>query len=268
MRLVSFDPLRTLDIPGVQTLKAEDWFRAKNEVRAADWVLFPEYWQVNPLTYGWKKRIFPGPASYHLGHDKVEMTRAFEAICPDHLPPTLILPNTERNADLVPAEWGFPFVAKEVRSSMGNGVHLIGDASDWRRYVRTHEVLYAQAYLPIRRDLRVVVIGNRAVAAYWREAAEGNFHNNVAKGGSVSFDGIPDSALTLVERVARDLGIDHAGFDVAEVDGHLYLLEFNVRFGTRALNERGIRLAPLILAYLASQTPPRQLDDPPLRRAV
>lgn len=252
MLLVSFDPLRTLEIPGVHNLKAEDWLRQQNLIRSADWVLFPEYWLVNALTYAWKKRIFPSVAAHHLGHDKVEMTRAFEAVCPENVPTTRILPNTPRNAELVASDWGFPFVAKEVRSSMGNGVHLIGDPADWRRYVCAHEILYVQEYLPIRRDLRVVVIGTRVVAAYWREAAEGNFLNNVAKGGTVSFDGIPASSIALVERVARKLGIDHAGFDVAELGGHPYLLEFNVRFGTSALVERGIRLAPHILAYLQS----------------
>jgi ribosomal protein S6--L-glutamate ligase len=104
-------------------------------------------------------------------------------------------------------------------------------------------VLYLQEYLPIRRDLRVVWVGRQVIAAYWRVGAEAAFHNNVARGGSVDFDNVPAEALALVARVATELGVDHAGFDVAEVDGHYYLLEFNTLFGNEALNRRGISLA-------------------------
>ena len=94
MRLISFDPLRTLEIPGVVNVKPEDWRRRKSEIMAADALLFPEYWQVNALVYAWRRRIFPSINSYHLGHDKIEMTRAFEAVCPEHVPFTRILPST------------------------------------------------------------------------------------------------------------------------------------------------------------------------------
>ena len=250
MRLISFDTLRTLDVPGVINVKPEDWLRRKDEILAADVLLFPDYWQVNALVYGWRKRIFPSINSYHLGHDKIEMTRAFEAVCPQHVPFTRILPSTPAALEQVLDEFNFPFVAKVVRSSMGQGVTLIESRAALRDYAQANDVLYIQERLAIHRDMRVVVIGGHVVTAYWREAQDGRFHNNVAQGGTVSFEHVPDGALRLAERVARELGVDHAGFDIAEVDGHFYLLEFNVRFGTEALNAQGIRLAPLILDYL------------------
>jgi len=266
MRLVSFDPMRTLDIPGVHCLKPGDLFRFKEQVRGADWLLFPEYWQVNPLVYAWKKRIFPSVSTYHLGHDKVEMTRAMEAVRPGNVPATRILASTELAGERILDEFVFPFVAKEVRSSMGQGVFLITCRKEFLDYARSNDTLYVQEYLPIQRDLRVVFVGRSAVAAYWRRAPDGGFCHNVACGGAVDFDGVPTGAVRLVEEVALELGIDHAGFDVAEVDGHFFLMEFNVRFGTRALNGRGIRLGPLILRYLEENSPlPRR---PRLRRAA
>lgn len=250
MRLISFDALRTLDIPGVVNIKPEDWMRRKGDIRGADVVLFPEYWQVNVLVYAWRRRIFPSINSYHLGHDKIEMTRAFEAVCPAHVPFTRILPSTPAALEQVLDEFAFPFVAKVVRSSMGRGVILIESRAALHEYAQANDVLYIQERLPIHRDLRVVVAGRRVAAAYWREAQDGRFHNNVAQGGSVSFEEVPEGALYLAEQVAMQLGVDHAGFDIAQVDGHFYLFEFNVRFGTEALNARGIRLGPLILEYL------------------
>lgn len=248
-RLISFDPLRTLDLD-VTTVKPEDWLKRQDEIRAADWLLFPEYWQVNALVYAWHKRIFPGAASFHLGHDKIEMTRAFQAAFPAHTPHTLILPPTPASVDRVLDELTLPLVVKEPRNSMGRGVRLIRSHAELADYLRQVDVLYAQELLPIRRDLRVVIVGDTVVHAYWREAPEGGFHNNVAQGGRIDETGVPESGTAFALRVARALGIDHAGFDLAEVDGHWYLLEFNVRFGTQGLAEKGIRIGDAILSYL------------------
>jgi len=254
MRLISFDVLRTLDIPDIKTLKPEHWFRAKDEILAADWILFPEYWQVNPLVYAWKKAIFPSISSFHLGHDKVEMTRAFQATCPAHVPNTLIIAATESALEQIVAEFTFPVVAKEIRNSMGKGVHLIQDQQTLRQYIDNNPILYIQEYLPIDRDLRIVWVGKQVVAAYWR-ISNNNFHNNVAMGATINFDNIPNSAIKLVEHVAQSLDIDYAGFDIAVLDDWCYLLEFNVRFGTQALNQRAIRLGPVILKTLLDRAP-------------
>lgn len=258
MRLLSFNALRTLAMRGVHYLKPERYFRELPAVREADWVLYPEYWQVNSLLYGLNKRIFPSSASYHLGHNKVEQTRAFLTVAPDNVPLTEILPSTEASLEQILESFSFPFVAKVIRSSMGNGVFLIEDRTQLRRYAAENEVLYIQEYLPIHRDLRVVWIGNEVVTAYWREQSNG-FHNNVAKGGVVHFDAVPPAALELVRHVATTLGIDHAGFDVAVVAGHCYLLEFNVLFGLDGLNRQGINHADYVMRYLQCE------DDHPTK---
>lgn len=267
MLLVSFNPYRSMGLSGVTYLKPEAMFREGTRIAEADWVLFPEYWQVNALVYGMGRRIFPSLRAYHMGHDKTEETRALWAVCPEHVPHTLILPSTEAGIEEGLASFTFPFVAKEVRSSMGEGVFLIRKRSELLAYARANEVLYLQEYLPITRDLRVALIGDSVVAAYWREGGDG-FHFNVARGGDISLNDVPMEACRLVERVARRLGVDHAGFDVAEVDGHFYFLEFNVFFGMAGLEKKGVSVGPLILEYL-SRTSSTQ-DDPAMgpRRAA
>jgi len=256
MRLVSFDVLHSLGISGVRYLKPAHYFRDLADVREADWILFPEYWQVNSLIYGLGKRIFPSPASYHLGHDKIEQTRALLTVAPEHVPETVILPPTAAAVDEILARFSFPFVAKQVRSSRGDGVYLIESFVDLRRYLDAAEAVYIQEYLPIHRDLRVVWLGRKVLTAYWRESGDG-FRFNVARGGVINFDAVPEAALALVERVATSLGIDHAGFDVACVGSHYYILEFNILFGLEALNRQGIRCGEAILRYLEEQH-----DDP------
>lgn len=254
MRLISFDPFRSLGMPGVNYIKAELVFAQRELIDAADWLIFPEYWQVNFLVYAFKKRIFPSINTYHLGHDKIEMTRAFQALVPRHVPDTKILACTPFHCEEILDTWVFPFVAKEARSSMGQGVFLIEHRHDFSRYAKANSILYLQEYLPITRDLRVVYIGDRVITAYWRQAPIQGFHNNVAQGGTLSYADIPTQALQLVDKVAKGLGINHAGFDIAEVDGQYYLLEFNTLFGNLGLTEQGIDSGAIIMDYLRRQT--------------
>ena len=99
MRIVSFDAFRSLGIPGVQHIKPEHFQQHTDSLLQADWLLFPEYWQVNALHYGLGLKIFPSVASYHLGHTKIEQTRALQCVCPHNIPHTIILQSSDSNRD-------------------------------------------------------------------------------------------------------------------------------------------------------------------------
>ncbi len=263
MQLVSFDVFRTIGFDNTLQLKPAHFFAHKAELQAADWVLFPEYWQINALIYGLKCRIFPSPASYLIGHNKIEMTRAFEAVAPEHLPTTHIAPNNPSDVERLWQLMDTPFVAKLPKASMGEGVWLIENRRDWLDYSARTDALYVQEHLPIDRDIRVVIVGNKVIAAYWRCQSDRSFHNNVARGGRVEFSAVPQAAIDLAVRVARALEIDHAGFDVAMVGGHPYLLEFNRLFGNQGIPGGGDVLRNAILTHLrTSSNPPVDPDKP------
>jgi ribosomal protein S6--L-glutamate ligase len=276
MNLISFDPLRTLGLPDIKILNPKDYLRHLKLLADADWILFPPYDLVNILYYAVNPRIFPSVAAYHLGHDKVEMTRAFQIVCPDHIPETFIQPNTWSNCDHLWDRMVPPFVAKDPIGARGKGVHLIESRQDWLAYCSRTPILYVQEYLPIDRDMRLVVIGERVVSGYWRHLGIDGFHTNVGCGGTIHHSEIPGSAIELVEKVAIRLSIDHGGFDVAERDGGLVLFEFNRLFGNAGLaaNEEGV--LQQIVAYLKqrldteapTQRPPiRRRPQPALRAA-
>lgn len=267
MNFVSFNIFRTLGFPHTTVLKPEHASAHRELLRQADRVLFPEYWQLNALVYGLGCRIFPSEASYRIGHDKVEMTRAFQMVAPEHTPWTLIEANEpearERLWDIMPT----PFVAKLPKSSMGDGVWLIESRQDWRAYCERTQVLYVQEYLPIDRDVRVVVIGERVLTAYWRTRSDRGFHNNVARGGRIDYAPVPAAATDLALRLARQLGVDHAGFDIALIGDHPYVLEFNRLFGNQGLGGDAV-LRNAILEYLSGRTGQESPDGPLLPVAV
>lgn len=250
MKYISFDTLRTYDFNGIHFLKPDLYLKEIESVRSADWILFPPYWQVNALVYGLQKKIFPSIATYHLGHNKIEMTRVLMTSFPDFVPYTEILSNTEYNQEFILTYFDYPFIAKEVKSSMGQGVYKIDNYTDFKNYCALTETLYVQEYLPIDRDMRIIFIGDQVVSSYWRIATKDNFKNNVAQGGEITYDAIPLEAIRIVSQIAISLGINHAGFDVAYVDGKYYIFEFNVMFGTQGLIDKKIPYGSIVLDYL------------------
>ena len=252
MRIVTFNPFRTLGIPNVTYIKPENMLMEVDKIREADYILFPEYWQVNTLVYGLKKKIFPNISTYQLGHNKIETTRVLQAIFPKNIPYTQIISRERVNIERLEEDFGYPLVAKEIKNSMGRGVFLVESRQELKTYVEANESLYIQEKLPIDRDLRIVYVGDKVIGAYWRIAGEGQFHNNIAKGASYDYDNIPKEAIQLVEDVAKELNINHAGFDVAIVDNRLYILEYNVMFGNEGLRNMGIPVERYIYEYIST----------------
>lgn len=249
---VTFNPLRSLGIPLVKYIKPEEMFGRLPELQTAHRILFPQSWQVNALAYALKKRIFPSLPTYHLGYDKIEMTRAFTALCPSKVPKTGIYSNGAVGFETLADEFGLPFVCKEPRSSSGLGVFLIRCSEDFNWYAKGNPTLYVQEYLEIDRDLRVVVIGEEVVSTYWRIKSPGAFHNNISRGGRVERTNIPENVVSEVAAVARALGIDYAGFDVAMTPSGTFLLEFNLFFGTRGIQQSSPELGKIVHRYLQS----------------
>ncbi|WP_332632221.1 ATP-grasp domain-containing protein [Halalkalibacter flavus] len=250
MKIVTFNPFRTIGMPGIQYVKPERMFDEREKIANADVCLFPENWQVNALVYGMKKAIFPSIQSIQMGFNKIEVTRALWSVCPDHVPRTVILGRNHDNINRVFAEFPFPFVAKEIRNSMGKGVFLIENHKQFSEYAENNPYFYVQEYLPIDRDLRVCFVGDDVALAYWRINDHNTFRNNVAQGARISFENIPEEALDLVRTTARNLGVNHAGFDVISVGGKYYFLEFNTLFGNQGFQQLGVSIEQTIYNYL------------------
>ncbi|WP_102348124.1 ATP-grasp domain-containing protein [Bacillus sp. Marseille-P3661] len=257
MKMVSFNAFRTMGIPGVHYIKPANMYKELEIIRQADIVLFPETWQVQALVYGLKKRIFPSIETLQVGFSKVEMTRALWTVAPENVPYTEILANSPNNVEYVLETFPFPFVAKEVRNSMGKGVFLIKGEKEFREYAEHNDVLYVQEYLENDgKDLRICVVGDQIFASYWRVGLEGEFLHNVAQGGDLCFDFIPQDACELVLKIAKDLNINHAGFDVMVSGGKFYILEFNVLFGNQGINSMGLSVENAIYNYLLNEFVP------------
>ncbi len=186
------------------------------------------------------KEIFPRNYYRFMGN-KILQTQLFQLLEIPHPRTRLFYGRNrlERIKDVFP----HPFVAKTpVGSSKGKGVFLIESDQGLQDYLDRHRPAYIQEYLPIDRDLRVVVIGARVVHAYWRIRRPGEFRDNVARGATISFENIPAEGLQFAADVARKCSFDEVGMDICRVAGRYFILEANMAYGLEGFRQAGLDL--------------------------
>lgn len=185
------------------------------------------------------KKIFPSIHNYLLSQDKIKQTALFTLVGVPH-PKTRVFYG-RRQKTRVLEYFTYPFVAKKARgSAMGRDVFLIQNKQDLDAYLDSHTPAYIQDYLPIDRDMRVVIINGKVVHAYWRVAAKGEFRSNLALGADVKLDPVPGKALDLALHTASACGWNDVGLDICEHDGHFYVLEGNMKYGKEGFRLAGI----------------------------
>jgi len=185
------------------------------------------------------KKTFPSRQTYKYVQDKIKQTALFQLAGIPH-PVTRSFFGTGQKKNIL-KYFKFPFIGKIPRgSSMGRGVFLIENKDELEEYCLLTKTAYIQEYLPAGRDLRVVVIGRKAVHAYWRIAEEGEFKCNVASGGKIKLDSVPQDAVNLAVYTALSCGWDDVGIDICEYNGKLYVIEANMKYGKEGFRAAGI----------------------------
>ena len=126
---------------------------------------------------------------------------------------------------------GYPLIVKESFGSMGKGVYKADDQNqllEIMKKVKTKPHLF-QEYLPYQKgvDVRVIVIGGRAVAAMERRN-EGDFRSNIAVGGTGKKIKLFSAFQETAEACAEILGLDYCGVDLLYGKrGEPYVCEVN-----------------------------------------
>lgn len=185
------------------------------------------------------KRIFPGYHNYKCAQDKIKQTAMIQLAGLPH--PRTKTYYKKQSIEAILADFTFPFIAKIPRgSAQGKGVFLISNIEALVRYTESVSPAYIQEYLETDRDIRVVIIGDTIALAYWRIAAAGEFRNNVAAGGAVSLDPIPQEAADLALKTARTCGWNDVGLDIIRADNRFYVIEANMKYGREGFARAGI----------------------------
>ncbi|MBC2703078.1 RimK family alpha-L-glutamate ligase [Desulfobacula sp.] len=185
------------------------------------------------------KKTFPSFHTYKFAQDKIKQTAIFNMLDIPH-PETKIFYGKKQKQTIL-KHFAFPFIAKKARgSSKGNDVYLIQNNEDLLRSLKNKGPAYIQEYLPIDRDMRIIIIGKKIRLAYWRIAAPDNFKTNLSQGGAISFNPLPQKALDLALTTALKCGWDDVGIDIIEHNNQFYVLEGNMKYGTKGFQKAGI----------------------------
>jgi gamma-F420-2:alpha-L-glutamate ligase len=160
-----------------------------------------------------------------------------QVLAASNLPvPSTMLVKHPVNIDFVEESIGFPVVIKTLSGSHGEGVFL---ADDRTRFVDLMELLSATA--PAAniilqefigetrgRDIRVIVVGGRAVGCMQRHSTNGSFKANISRGGEVTAFNPSDEVLWLATEATRVLDLDISGVDLLfDIDDHFRICEVN-----------------------------------------
>ena len=198
------------------------------------------------------KATFPSYQTYKVAQDKIKQTALFKLLGIPH-PPTRIFYGKRQKSRIL-EYFKLPLIAKVPRgSALGRGVSLISTVAQLEQYCSENQMAYIQAYLPIKKDLRVVVVGDQVLHAYWRVAPEGDYLCNVSAGGAIDLDGIPRAATDLALSVAKRCGWDNVGLDICCHDGRYYVLEGNMKYGKQGFVAAGLDFTDLISNLIAKR---------------
>lgn len=158
--------------------------------------------------------------------------------------PKTILGKFPVDVGLVEREIGFPVVVKKLRGTRGAGVMLcenraqFDDLANLLDGAATGADFLFQQFIKAShgRDVRVLVIDGKVVAAMERRATDGGFKSNISLGGSAEPFKPTRQMTELALKVARELQLDVAGIDILfDADGRYRVCEANSSPGFQGL---------------------------------
>jgi ribosomal protein S6--L-glutamate ligase len=219
-------------------------------IRNAEKIYYPSIFYAD-LFDAIGKRTFPSYHTYKCVQDKIKQTALFYMLNMPH-PRTRVFYG-KRQKNTITDYFAFPFIAKIPRgSTMGRGVYLIRNNDELRTYLRFPNPAYIQEYLPVDRDIRVVIIGQRVVHAYWRIAPANEFRSNAAVGSSIQIEAVPQAALDLALSIAKNCRWDDVGIDICQHKRHFFVLEANMKYGREGFRKAGIDYIKLLETMIAN----------------
>ena len=195
-------------------------------------------------------------AAIEVTKDKLHAAQVFAE---HHLPtPKTMLVKDPVNPRLVEKEIGFPCVVKIFAGSYGKGVYLCDNSREFRDFIefahgiKSDEAIIVQEFIKSRpgEDVRVIVVGGKALGAMKRSSKDGSFKANITRGGVGENYPLNPRIEEIAIKTTNALGLDVAGIDLL-FDGDDYkLCEANSAPGFKGFEKyTGINVAKAIIDY-------------------
>ena len=173
-------------------------------------------------------------------------------------PRTVLARQPSDVAKMVRMVGGPPVILKLISGTHGKGVMLGRDMESIEATLETiwalNETLLIQEYVAANAgsDIRVIVVGGRALAAMRRTAKLGRFRANVHQGADVEQLEMDERMEWLALRATEAMGLDVAGVDLVEGRDGYSVIEVNSAPGFEGFEHAtGVNVAREMLLYAA-----------------
>ncbi len=155
-----------------------------------------------------------------------------------------------KNLDILP----YPVIIKNPAGRKGKNIYKIDTKKEVKKFLKKMPDLMPfifQEFLPTDGDIRVLVVGYKAIGAMKRHLVPGDFRANISQGADAEKYKLNPKIIKLAEKAARITKTEFAGVDIIESKDKYYLIEVN-----RSPQFRGFKKythtdpSPYIIDYL------------------
>ena len=175
------------------------------------------------------------------------------------IPPSLTVGSATFLEDAVAEMGDYPFILKPFHGTHGAGVMLLDTPTSLTSVVDTlcdlHADYVIQPFIAEAGgvDIRVLVVGGKAIAAMKRSAPVGEFRANIHRGASGEGISLPDKYTDIAIKAASALELEIAGVDLLQTNEGPVVLEVNPSPGFEELESvTGINVADAIIEFVTA----------------
>ena len=90
---------------------------------------------------------------------------------------------------------------------------------------------YIQDFVPMKADIRVMLVGHQPVCAFWRRPPKGEWLTNTSQGGTMDYQAIPEAVLEIAVKASKAANAEYWACDIAvSMDDEYTILECATAF--------------------------------------
>ena len=173
------------------------------------------------------------------------------------IPTTIYVRNSDDVEQAVEKAGGLPVVIKVSQGTQGRGVFLRHTMKEAKALVEallvTGQVVLVQQYVQESHgtDIRVLVVGDKVVAAMRRRARGREFRSNYHLNGTVENVDLPEDFAKIAVKASKTLGLKVAGVDLLEGNEGPLVLEINSSPGLEGIERASkVNVAREIIEFI------------------
>lgn len=197
-----------------------------------------------------------GSLALSRARDKIRQAQIFSRVGID-TPKTAFSNHAADAAGLVKMVDGVPLIIKTIRGSSGNGVMLV---ESQKSAISTIEAFFSQSVSILLqeyieesegKDIRVIVVGGRVIAAIQRVAVEGEFRSNIYQGGEAKMTKLTTEEKRLAINAAKSTNLSSiAGVDIIQSSRGPLVSEVNACPNLAGIEKAtGVNVAGALIDY-------------------